>query len=460
MAYGQITDTMLNISTNDPGQTFLGFFQKHQYKTIPGSSLLDPSVPMAFVMSAGLVQVESSAKRHDDEMGSKYALIQNCFRYFDMTLVGNSDIHLSLFQMPGAFTFGPVDKSDIISKIGILLTDIYHIPSKRLWATYFSGDRIAGCDFGEDVESRRAWLETGISHDRLIGLKGESNFWKQSATMVGMEHAPKCGPNTELFFDRGEHLACGKKCLPGLCDCGRFVELVNILFIMYNIDEETQTVEALDSPFSEAVIGKERLEMVLEGVSSVYETTFIKPIINHIGSFVKAEKLLHDHHAKLHIQTIADHFRALLFLTADGAPPPGKGGRARLMRKLIRGLLSSKKILDIKEPLFFQLLSDLYMDKNSDFSKNFDKTKDTILRHIKEEQCRFDATLKKGFKKLSSLISNRSAAYISGSEMLDIEKNNGVPIALLKSYLENKEIDYTHQSYQKAHDTWKEAIFN
>jgi alanyl-tRNA synthetase len=450
---------MLIAQTTGSIQSFFDFFQNTGYTTIPGSSLLDPSVPMAFVMSAGLVQVESSASRHDDQMGSKYALMQNCFRYFDMTLVGNSDIHLSLFQMLGAFTFGPVDKSDIISKICILLTDIYHIPSKRLWATYFSGDRIACCDFGEDGESRTAWLETGISHDRIIGLKGESNFWKQSATMVGMEHAPKCGPNTELFFDRGEHLACGKECLPGLCDCGRFVELVNILFIMYNIDEETQTVETLDSPFSEAVIGKERLEMVLEGVSSVYETTCIKPILNHIESFVKTDKL-HHHHANLHIRTIADHFRALLFLTADGAPPPGKGGRARLMRKLIRGLLSSNKILDINEPSFFHSLSDLFMEWHPYFKNNLTTVKDTVLRYIEEERVRFDATLKKGFKRLSLLVSNRSYPYISGAEIVDIEKNNGIPISLLKEALDKKEIKYTHRSYQEAYDVWKDAVIN
>jgi alanyl-tRNA synthetase len=457
MASCPSSDTMLNLYTNSPGQVFLDFFQKYEYKTIPGSSLLDPSVPMAFVMSAGLVQVESSAKRHDYEMGSKYALIQNCFRYFDMNLVGNSDVHLSLFQMPGAFTFGPIDKIDIISKIGILLTDVYKIPVKRLWSTYFSGDRIAGCDFSEDIDSRRAWLETGISHDRIIGLKGENNFWKQSATMVGMQHAPKCGPNTELFFDRGEHLACGKKCLPGLCDCGRFVELVNILFIMYNIDEEMQTVEFLGSPFSEAVIGKERLEMVLEDVPSVYETTCIKPLVNHIQSFVRADKL-HHRQANLHIRIIADHFRALLFLTADGAPPPGKGGRARLMRKLTRVLLSSITILDISEPFFLHSLSDLCVKTSPYFNNNLNKAKSILFLYIEEEQDRFNATLKKGFKKLDWLISNRSDAYISGAEIVDIEKNIGIPIALLRENLDKKEINYSHRSYQEAYEVWKEAI--
>lgn len=449
---------MLNIQPNSSDQTFLDFFKKYGYETIPGSSLLDPSVPMAFVMSAGLVQVESSAKLHDNQTESKYALIQNCFRYFDMEHVGNSNTHLSLFRMPGAFSFDCIDKRDIIFKISELLTDVYRIPIESLWITYFIGERIAGHVFDEDIESRDAWIEAGLKKHQIVGLKGDDNFWKQSSAAVGKEHAPKCGPNTEVFFDRGKHLSCGSKCLPGICSCGRFVELVNILFIMFNLYEDQNAVELLDAPFTEAVQGKERMDMVLQGVDSVYEIMDIKPIVDLVDSFVEY-KNANVSYLSLHKRLITDHIRALLFLTADGAPPPGKGGRARLMRKLARGFLSRKKILNIKSNNFTRTVFDCCADIYSNINPKLLDSIYTSLHYVEEERVRFNSTLEKGYRKIDRMINNRDISYINGNEMLNMEKKEGIPIALLEDALQRKKINYEHRAYQKAHDSWKESTF-
>src|SRR5512137_2451856 len=116
------TMSSVQISAKTVGERFIEFYQSLGYKAMPGSSLLDPSVPMTFVMSAGLVQVETSARLHGGRTENRYALIQNCFRYFDLANVGSSAAHLSLFQMPGAFTFGPLSKRDSIAQIWQLLT--------------------------------------------------------------------------------------------------------------------------------------------------------------------------------------------------------------------------------------------------------------------------------------------------------------------------------------------------
>jgi len=119
------TSTRRTTSSVEVGQRFLEYYQDHGHEVIPGSSLLDPSVPMSFVMSAGLVQVETSAMLKGGRTGSRYALLQNCFRYFDLVNVGESDTHLSLFQMPGAFTFGSRSKRDSIAQVWDLLTEVY-----------------------------------------------------------------------------------------------------------------------------------------------------------------------------------------------------------------------------------------------------------------------------------------------------------------------------------------------
>ena len=157
------------------GKRFLEHFEADGFEVIPGSSLLDPSVPMSFVMSAGLVQVETSAILHGGRSGDRYALLQNCFRHFDLDRVGGSDTHLSLFQMPGAFAFGPVNKRDRIAQTWALLTEAYGFRADALWVTYFAGDEVAGHSFGPDQEAYQTWCDLGVPIERIVGL-GRAQF--------------------------------------------------------------------------------------------------------------------------------------------------------------------------------------------------------------------------------------------------------------------------------------------
>ena len=201
---------------------------------------------MSFVMSAGLVQVETSARQYEGQLGDRYVLLQNCFRHFDLDRIGKSDLHLSLFQMAGAFLFGPVDKGAAIARAWRLLTGVYGLPADRLWVTYFAGDEVAGTRFEADYEGAYSLAWPGLSGGTHCGLWGaEDNFWKQGASIVGKAHVPKCGPNTEVFFDRGAHLACGPACRPG-CACGRFVEFLNMLFITWHIEDENGIVRPIE----------------------------------------------------------------------------------------------------------------------------------------------------------------------------------------------------------------------
>jgi alanyl-tRNA synthetase len=172
----------------------------------------------------------------------------------------------------------------------------------------------------------------GLPKSRIVGLGIEANFWKQGTGLGVEEPIRKCGPNTEVFFDRGPELGCGSKCKPG-CGCDRFVEFANTLFICWEIDDETQTLRPMADPFAETVIGTERVAMITQGKSSVFEIESIQPLIEHVRSFHQTADPLGSNEWVRSDRAIADHIRALLFLVADGAPPPGKGGRTRVMRK-------------------------------------------------------------------------------------------------------------------------------
>ena len=330
------------LTSNEVGQIFLAYYRDYEYEVVPGSSLLDPSVPMSFVMSAGLAQVESSVAQHGSENSEHYALLQNCFRYFDLDTVGDSPIHLTLFQMAGAFTFKLVDKQTCTAQIWDLLTNEYGFPPETLWATYFAGGEVAGHLFEPDTETYQAWRRVGLPPERVIGLGPEHNFWKQGSSIVGEREAPKCGPNTEVFFDRGETFACGPECAPG-CRCGRFVEIQNTLLITEHMEDDTGIIRPLREPFIESVIGAERVAMLSQGKESVFEIDSIFPLIKHVRGAMQTPLFPVVEQSKQE-RILVDHLRALLFLIADGAPSPGRGGRARLMRKLARGMITSQKL--------------------------------------------------------------------------------------------------------------------
>jgi alanyl-tRNA synthetase len=442
---GKSTMSNIQASANKVGERFGEYYESLGYKVIPGSSLLDPSVPMTFVMSAGLVQVETSARLHGGRTESRYALIQNCFRYFDLANVGSSAAHLSLFQMPGAFTFGPLSKRDSIAQIWQLLTQVYGFPPKSLWATYFAGGQVARRWFEPDVESQRAWREVGPPDSRIVGLGGEHNFWKQGAGVVSAEQMLKCGPNTEVFFDRGLHLSCGPTCRPG-CRCGRFVEFLNTLFITLHIDEHTNVVKPLEEPFTETVIGAERVAMLLQGVSSVYEIDSIRPLIERVRAYVWAHNLTTADQIR-HECTLADHVRAILFLTADGAPPPGRGGRARLMRKLVREMLTSQMLLGIGDSGFISSLAQTAVSLYGEQQPQLFAAQARVSSYVATEQNRFERTLEDGRHHLNRILNRRGNREFGPQDALEMERRHGVPRPLLEAMLVQQKVDFSRLVY-------------
>lgn len=452
----QTDSPLTELSTNGITDKFLKYHKARGFQIVPGSSLLDPSVPMSFVMSAGLAQVETSARKFDGCASDRYVLAQKCFRYFDLEMIGNSATHLSLFTMPGAFAFGPVSKQAVIAQIWDLLTGEYHFSPDALWVTYFAGGEVSGHRFGPDEASREAWLSVGVPTSHIVGLGPSHNFWKQGSSVVGDRDAPKCGANTEVFFDCGVDFACGPECQPG-CQCGRFVEFLNTLFITQHVNEDTGVVSALENPFTELVIGAERVAMLLQRKSSVFEIDAIRPLVNHI---ILAMNPAHLFAGEAYRQAciIADHVRALIFLVADGAPVPGKGGRRRLMRKLVRELVTGQILLRISSASFLSSLIDLIMDLYGPRNSQLLSARSKTLSYIDEEKKRFERTLRAGAKRLDQLLASRDEAVLEGREVLELEKHHGLPVSLVEAMLRQRQASYRRDAYQTAHKNWYHNI--
>jgi alanyl-tRNA synthetase len=433
------------MDTTEIRQRFVDYYKDIGYQSLPSSPMIDSSIPMSFVMSAGLVQVENSLARSTKREGNRYVLVQNCFRHFDLEKIGTDDIHLSLFEMPGAFVFGPDGKAGTVERMWRLATSVLGLEKEHIWVTYFKGGKVIEDNLPEDTATHQAWLDVGLAPNRIVGLGKDSNYWIQGKGIEDTSISRKCGPNTELFFDRGLKRACGPNCMPG-CKCGRFIELSNSLFISHEIKQNNRYLTPLANPFTETVIGTERVAMVKQGSLSVFETDMFKPLVEIIRQFV--HKTLPAEALATHERVIADHLRALTFLIADGAPPPGKDGRGRLIKILIRRILTRQIILGIAAdefipPIIHRIFQWAARDNESGIEEK-------VVEYFLYESQRFFKTIERGQHQLAKLLEMNDGRTLSGPQIVYLEKKCGFPTLLTRQILQKQGLPFLEAEYQET----------
>lgn len=443
-------------AASEIGQIFLDFYQGRGFSVLPSASLLDPSIPMSFVMSAGLVQVESALSRVGRQEGQKYVLLQKCFRHFDVENVGTDERHLSFFEMPGAFIFGEIPREVVVQQMWSLITDALQLDPDRLWVSYFAGGEKAGHHFDPDESTLEAWMKIGLPRTRIVGLGPEHNLWIQGRGFESQDADRKCGPNTEIFWDHGSEYSCRSICQPG-CNCGRYLEIANSLFIRSRIGSNGK-IDLLEEPFTETVVGTERTATLTQKRKSIFEIDVFEPIVAAIKSFL--DDLAFDLSMRQQqIYIIADHLRALLYLIADGAPPPWgtdgyTGGRHRLVRILIRRVLTAQLLLGIRDASFLSSVINAVVKASGEASK-LESARDTLCLYFAREVERFMETLKKGKSQLDAFLRDNPRMILSGAQTLHLEKNYGMPKLLIEqeSFLRGAMLDQS--GYESALHEWE-----
>jgi alanyl-tRNA synthetase len=387
---------------------FLYAHSKDGFETLPPSSLLHESVPMSFVMSAGLIQVENELDKIVKKTGGKFAFTQPCFRHFDVRQVGIDTTHLSLFHMSAAFYIGCSQRETVLPRLWNFLIEVLKLEKAHLWVTYLDDD-----EFGRDQRTFDCWRNVGVDKSRLIGLNQKHCFWRQRSTGQIASDGKKCGPHTEVFFER-VNVSCTKDCdqgNPGSCRCGRFVEISNSLFIENYISDNNKLIPA-DTVFAECVIGIERLAMIIQRVADVH----------HVDRFNGLRESLNPHIPKRvvasiegSINIILDHLSALDILVGDGAPEPGRGGRRTIIRKLARGAMTEMLLHGIHPKELFLSLQDRIQEKS--------------LKYLEAEYQLYERTLEKGYRRL-----RRNSNSYSEQMLKKLNDNHGLPIPLAKKY--------------------------
>lgn len=387
------------LTGNEIRDLFLNYFkEKHSHTLIESSSLV-PDNPTVLLTTAGMLQFVPYFLGMETPKFSpaRATTCQKCARAggkdSDIENVGRTPRHHTFFEMLGNFSFGDYFKKEIIPWSWDFITNYLKLDKEKLWITIYN----------DDDEAFEIWKKTGVAADRILRKGKKDNFWGPPGA------AGPCGPCSEIHYDLGEHLKCSDDCGIDTCECDRWVEIWNLVFMQLFQDEEGNQTP-LDKKNVDTGMGLERIAMVVQGKTSTFETDLLKPILDEVSKmtgieYKKSEK------TDVSLRIITDHARCVTFLINDGVIP-GNEGRAYVLRMILRRALRHGKILGLELPFLYNLVDVVIANYGKAYPalvSNADKIKNTI----KKEEEQFNKTLEKGQSLLNGLFAGgRSSANL------------------------------------------------
>lgn len=398
---------------------FLAFFESKGHARLPSASLVpatfDPSV---LLTTAGMQPLKPYFLGLEPPPAPRLATVQKCFRTTDIDSVGLTARHLTFFEMLGNFSVGDYFKDGAIDLAWEFVTDHLRFPEERLWATVFGGDPELG--LGEDEVAVNGWLRVGIPADRIRGLPRSENFWQAGPT-------GPCGPCSELYYDRGAAHGCSRPdCAPG-CECDRFLEFWNLVFMEFELHDDGR-LTTLPTQNIDTGLGVERGAALLQGVHSVYETDGFAAIMDWVESETGTRYGESDEATKAH-RVLADHGRAMTFLAADGISPSNEG-RGYVMRRIVRRAVLHGSRIRLETP-FLGRLADVVVELMGGAYPELRESREEIQRVLGVEEDRFAQTLATGMRLFEEVL-ERSPEGISGSAAFRLHDTYGFPLELTR----------------------------
>ncbi|MBN1189771.1 MAG: alanine--tRNA ligase [Dehalococcoidales bacterium] len=420
-------------------QSFLAFFEEKKHTVIPSSSLVPYSDPTLLFTSAGMVQIKPYFLGTETPPNNRLASCQKCFRTTDIESVGDTK-HLTFFEMLGNFSVGDYFKNEAIAWAWEYITRRLKLSPDRLWITVYT----------DDDEALEIWHRTiGVPLERIMRFGEKDNFWGPAGS------SGPCGPCSELHYDFGEQYGCGRKdCNPG-CDCGRFVEIWNLVFTQYNQDEAGLRTP-LPRPNIDTGMGLERIAAVIQGKSTVYDTDVFAPLLQKLALFT-GRKYGVDPEADNAMRVIVEHSRAIAFLLADGVMP-ANDGRGYVLRRLIRRAALFGKKLGL-ENLFLKETCADSIDRMKKVYPELEHRRDVILKVADLEESRFHETLNTGLTLLDGLISSDSSRVrntVPGEDVFRLYDTYGFPVELTREMAARAGLAVDMEGFNKEMEKQKE----
>lgn len=423
------------------------FFTKHGFKKIDGYSIIPENDPTVLFTTAGMHPLVPYLLGEPHPSGNRICDVQRCIRTNDIDSVGD-DWHLTCFEMLGNWFLGDCPKEEMIKLSFEFLTSDEYLGLKKenLATTVFAGDETAP----RDEVAFDTWKKCGIKD--VFFFDKECNWWA-----LGGGVGP-CGPDSEMFLDTGKP-KCSENCSPA-CDCGKYVEIWNDVFMQYNVKNMGEKAEKLERPNIDTGMGLERTIAILNNAKSVYDTGCLKDVIDFISKY--AEKgYKEDEKSTRYYRIITDHIRSAVFILGDArGVTPSNVGQGYILRRFIRRAINCARFINL-DCKYFSDIADLYVDKYGKYYYDISSKRDFIKEELAKEIEKFSKALEEGHKEFEKVINGieKHKLYakegeivenkISGKSAFRLYDTFGFPFELTKELAEERGYSVDQKEFEE-----------
>lgn len=410
---------MEKMGLNELRKAFLDFYvSKEHYKAKSAPLIPEAGDKSLLIINSGMAPLKKYFSGQEIPPAKRMTTCQKCIRTGDIENVGKTSRHGTFFEMLGNFSFGDYFKRESLTWGMEFIRDVLKMPLDRLWATVYL----------DDDEAFNIWRELGMPEDRIVRLGKEDNFWE-----IGLG---PCGPDSEIFYDRGEEFGCGKPdCRPG-CDCDRYVEFWNHVFTQFS-KEEDGSYSDLAHPNIDTGMGLERIACIMQGVDSIFDIDTIRYILDGVldvsGKNYEKEGT---ETTDVSIRIITDHLRSMVFMIGDGILPSNEG-RGYVLRRLIRRAARHGRLIGIKDA-FLSALSERVITVSGEAYPELVEKQELIKRIISIEEDKFAQTLDQGIDIIGEYIKDmktNNETVLKGELAFKLYDTYGFPVEVTEEIL-------------------------
>jgi alanyl-tRNA synthetase len=421
---------------NEIRTAFLRYFERNGHRVVPSSPLVPKDDPTLLFTNAGMVQFKGVFLGQERRDYARATTAQKCVRaggkHNDLENVGRTARHHTFFEMLGNFSFGDYFKEGAIAYAWEWLTKDMGLPPERLWITIFR----------EDDEAGRLWRKVaGVPADRIVRMGEKDNFWAMGDT-------GPCGPCSEIHYDQGPGVGCGRPDCGLGCECDRFLEIWNLVFMQFNRDAGG-TMTPLPKPSIDTGAGLERVTAVLQGVQSNYDTDLLRDLIG----FVERESRQPyggGGERDVSMRVMADHARAVTFLITDGVLPSNEG-RGYVLRRIMRRAARHARMLGFEEPILHRLSGEVVAMMAGAYPELRESAAATAAV-VRNEEERFGETLGTGLRLLREevgKIRGRGATALPGEVVFRLYDTFGFPTDLTADILRDEGLTIDLEGFER-----------
>ena len=428
---------------NEARQLFLDYFKSKDHKIVKSDALTPRDDPTLLFTNAGMVPFKriflGEEKRNYVRATSSQKCVRAGGKHNDLENVGYTARHHTFFEMLGNFSFGDYFKENAIEYAWDLLTNGYKLPASKLWISVYL----------DDDEAYNIWHKSiGVPNERIIRLGEKDNFWSMGDT-------GPCGPCSEILIDRGESYSCNSPDCKAGCECDRYLEIWNLVFMQYNRDADGK-MTPLPKPSIDTGMGLERIASVIQNKPTNFDTDLFTPIFDVIQDLSNKE-FGTSNDIDIPMKVIADHSRASAFLINDGILPSNEG-RGYVLRRIMRRAIRYGRQIGLSNPFLHQTVESVFQVMKPAYPELLDN-KSFIQNVIINEEQRFSETLDNGLKILQEELQNikaKNEKILSGDIIFKLYDTYGFPVDIVQDIVREQPIELDMDTFHSAMKNQKE----